>query len=79
MAALCGISSFLQPLGRKSELCEGRCVRYFASRHELVLPMLQANWTEASPAPEAVQLLGEDVEPQPRLSAGLVRSGLGLC
>lgn len=71
MAALCEFSSLLQPPGRESGLCAGRCVQYFASRHELSLPVLGASWSPAKPQRKLYSCLGEDVEPQPRSSAGL--------
>lgn len=71
MAALCEFSSFLHPPGRESGLCEGRCAQCFASRHELALPMLEANWSPAKPQRKLYSCLSEDVEPQPRSSAGL--------
>lgn len=77
MAALCEFSSFLQPPGRKSGLCEGRCAQYFASRRELALPMLQANWSPAKLQRKPYSCLSEDVEPRPRFSAGL-QLGFGL-
>lgn len=75
MAALCEFPSFLQPPGRKSCLCEGRCARYFASRQELALPMLRASWSPAKLQRKLYSCMSKDVEPQPRFSAQL---GFGL-